>query len=425
MRGITRGFRIGVGGNTHLQSATRNLKSADENPLVITAYLDREVELGRLARLPCHLGPWLSLVQISPFGAIPKRHRPDKWRLIVDLSSPQGYSINDAIPKVLCSVSYASVDQAVAMAQSLGKGCLLAKLDLKEAYRAVPVHPSDQRLLAVQWRGDTYIDRVLPFGLCSAPKLFSALTDAMMWFLWDRGVESALHYLDDFLLLGPPRQPTCHQALSTTLALCEELGFPVAPEKTEGPTTSLTFLGIEIDTVEQQLRLPKDKQERMLAAVAQWMNQAACPTPRGSGKKRELLSLIGLLSHAAWVVRPGRAFLHSLFAAAGTVSNLDHWVHLNRTAPADLSWWYVFLRVWNGRSIMPPANPPFVIRSDASGSWGCGAVYRDLWFQLQWPTSWQAVSIALKELVPIIVAVILWGPHWAGSAFAVCVITQL
>ena len=213
-----------------MQSATRNLKSADENPLVITAYLDREVELGRLARQPCHLGPWLSLVQISPFGAIPKRHRPDKWRLIVDLSSPQGYSINDAIPKVLCSVSYASVDQAVAMAQSLGKGCLLAKLDMKEAYRAVPVHPSDQRLLAVQWRGDTYIDRVLPFGLCLAPKLFSALTDAMMWFLWDRGVESTLHYLDDFLLLGPPRQPACHQALSTTLALCEELGFPVAPE---------------------------------------------------------------------------------------------------------------------------------------------------------------------------------------------------
>lgn len=73
------------------------------------------------------------------------------------------------------------------MTQALGKGCLLAKLDLKEAYRAVPVHPSDQRLIAVQWNGETYIDRALPFGLCSAPKLFSALTDAMMWFLYERG----------------------------------------------------------------------------------------------------------------------------------------------------------------------------------------------------------------------------------------------
>ena len=101
--------------------------------------------------------------------------------------------------------------------------------------------------IGIRKPGPDPLFRVLPFGLCSGPKLFSALTDAMMWFLWDRGVESTLHYLDDFLLLGPPRQPACHQALSTTLALCEELGFPVAPEKTEGPTTSLTFLGIEID----------------------------------------------------------------------------------------------------------------------------------------------------------------------------------
>ena len=64
---------------------------------------------------------------------------------------------------------------------------------------------------------------------------------------------------------------------------------------------------------------------------------------------------------------------------------------------------------------MPPSNPSGVIRSDASGSWGCGAVYENLWFQLQWPPSWEGVTIAPKELVPIVMAVILWGPHWAGQ----------
>ena len=201
----------------------------------------------------------------------------------------------------------------------------------------------------------------------------------------------------------------------TTLALCAELGFPVAPEKIEGPTTSLIFLGIEMDTVTQQLCLLGEKQERLLAAIAQWMNRVACSTPRGSGKKRALLSLLGLLNYAAVAVRPGRAFLHSLFRAAATVQDLDHWVHLNGVARADLSWWYTLLQVWNGTSIMPPTNPSHVVRSDASGSWGCGAVYEDVWFQLQWPPSWQAVSIAPKELVPIVVAVILWGPHWAGQ----------
>ena len=167
MRGIT---RIGIADKKHLQSAKRNLKSAADNPQVISAYLAREVSLGRLCQT-CH-NPPSPTIHISPCGAIPKKHRPDKWRLIVDLSSPPDHSVNDAIAKELCSVSYASMDQAVAMAQALGRGCLLAKLDLKEAYRAVPVHPSDQRLLAVQWEGATYIDKALPFGLRSAPKLF-------------------------------------------------------------------------------------------------------------------------------------------------------------------------------------------------------------------------------------------------------------
>ena len=259
MRGITGGFRIGIGEEDHLRSAKRNLKSAEDNPQVISTYLAREVRLNRLAQLPAERA---HLAHISPCGAIPKKNRPDKWHLIVDLSAPQGHSINHAISKGLSSVAYANLNHAVTMLQSLGKGCLLAKLDLKEAYRAVPIHPSNQRLLAIQWEGATYIDRPLPFSLRSAPKLFSALTDTMMWFLNKRGVETALHYLDDFLILGSPGSTACQEALDITLALCGELGFPIAPEKTEGPSSSLVFLGIEIDTERQILCLPDDKKDK-------------------------------------------------------------------------------------------------------------------------------------------------------------------
>ena len=147
IRGIRWGFRIGVTAGASYKAAARNLKSAYDRPDIISAYLQREVELGRLHALPSlpHLSP--PLLQISPFGAIPKKDKPDKWRLIVDLSSPKGYSVNDAIASEQCSVSYTSVDRAVDFVRHLGEGCLLAKLDLKEAYRAVPVHPSDQRLL--------------------------------------------------------------------------------------------------------------------------------------------------------------------------------------------------------------------------------------------------------------------------------------
>ena len=206
MRGIRWGFRIGVTAGTSYKPSARNLKSAYDCGDVISAYLQHKIEHSRLHGLPSlpHLSRPLS--QISPFGAIPKKYKPDKWRLTVDLSSPKGYSVNDAITSELCSVSYTSVDRAVDFVRHLGKGYLLAKLDLKEAYRAVPVHPSDQQLLAVSYT--TYLDRALPFGLRLAPKLFSALTDAMMRMLYERGIK-ALHYLDDFLALGLAGSPLC------------------------------------------------------------------------------------------------------------------------------------------------------------------------------------------------------------------------
>ena len=90
----------------------------------------------------------------------------------MDLSSPTGGSINEATAHVRmgdqCSVTYASVDNAVQLVQELGKGCLIGKLDLKEAYRAIPVHPSDRRFLGVSWDNHIYLHNVLPFGLKSA-----------------------------------------------------------------------------------------------------------------------------------------------------------------------------------------------------------------------------------------------------------------
>ena len=53
----------------------------------------------------------------------------------------------------------------------LGPETLLGKMDVKEAFRIVPIHPSDRLLLAIQWKGNLYIDKVLPFGLHSAPLL--------------------------------------------------------------------------------------------------------------------------------------------------------------------------------------------------------------------------------------------------------------
>ena len=107
------------------------------------------------------------------------------------------------------------------------------------------------------------MDAALPFGLRLAPKIFSALAVGLLWMLHSRGADRSLHYLDDFLLMGHPESRSC---LDGFLALCEELGVPVAPEKMEGPATMLNFLGVrEIDMVAMQLWMSQEKLRDLVA----------------------------------------------------------------------------------------------------------------------------------------------------------------
>ena len=254
-------------------------------------------------------------VQVSPFGVIPKGHSPGKWRLIVDLSSPKGSSVNDGISSDLCSLSYISIDDISRVIASVGRGTLLAKIDIKSAYRIMPVHPHDRPLLGMHWKGQLYVDTCLPFGLRSAPRIFTALADMLEWCAKDQGVSHLYHYLDDYITMGKAGSEECNVNRATLLATCNRLGVPIAPDKCEGPTTMLTYLGIEVDTVLMQLRLPEEKLKRVQATVAEWLGRKA-------GRRRELESLVGLLQHAARVVRPGRRFVRRIIVVMITVKDL-------------------------------------------------------------------------------------------------------
>ena len=106
---------------------------------------------------------------MSRFGVIPRRIQPGKWRLILDLSSPTGHSVNDGTAGEDYSLQYIKLDDIVAGVMHFGRGTLMAKSDAQNVYRIVPVHPEDRPLLGTKWQGALYVDMVLPFGIKSAP----------------------------------------------------------------------------------------------------------------------------------------------------------------------------------------------------------------------------------------------------------------
>ncbi|CAH3173754.1 unnamed protein product, partial [Porites lobata] len=181
-------------------------------------------------------------------GIVPKK-APNEFRLIQHLSYPHENSVNSGIPVDFSSVRYASIQDAIVFVKRLGRFST-----------------------ALEW---------------AAKQIFQA--------------DEIIHVLDDFLLIAKSKQ-SCKNLLSRFISLCNYLGVPIAPEKTVGPETELPFVGITLDSIRMEARLPEDKLEKCRTMLLDFYK-------RRKVTLRELQSLIGLLNFTCSVVLPGRAFL--------------------------------------------------------------------------------------------------------------------
>ena len=406
---IYSGFKIGYDG-PHFSNKTYNLKSAEEHPQVIASNILIELKEKRIA------GPFksppLPFFRTSPIGVVPKKDS-SKFRTIMDLSSPPGLAINDFISDCESSVCFNTFDSAVNIIAEVGKGALMAKLDIKSAFRICPVHPSDWHLLGFCFRDYYFVDLCLPFGLRSSVNRFTQLSDTLSWILRNNyNIKFISHYLDDFFLAGPAPSGICKKNMTLTQSLFKRLGVPLAPDKIIGPTTTLTYLGIVIDSANMELRLPQDKLRDLSEALISWETKRKCT-------KRKLLSLIGKLSFATKIIPAGRIFLRRLIDLSKSVSKLNHRVSLNSDTRKDIQWWKTFLPLWNGRyKILDPRatlSSELNLFTDASGSLGFGIYFEGRWISHAWPPALQTYSIQWKELFPIYLACFIWARSLAGK----------
>eukprot|EP00111_Clytia_hemisphaerica_P011798 TCONS_00034672-protein len=119
-------------------------------------------------------------------------------------------------------------------------------------------------------------------------------------------------------------------------ALFKDVGVRVALDKLEGPSQVMTYLGIEIDSVSSSIRLPTSKLVELKGMVSAWRSKRKCT-------KRELWSLIGSLSFACKVIRPGRIFLRRFIDLSSSVVRLNHHIDLTSDVRLDLEMWSEFL----------------------------------------------------------------------------------
>jgi len=241
---------------------------------------------------------------ISALGAIPKSN--GGIRLIHDASRPHGHSLNDHA-ELDMSQKFQSLSD---LGEMLTHEAYLAKVDLKSAYRSVLVHPDDYKATGLKWKFDHdskevyMIDKRLPFGARFSPGIFHRLTQAVKRMMIGYGFTSIVVYLDDFCIVEKSKE-RCKQALNCLLWLLRKLGFAIAWEKVECPSHTLTFLGIEIDTIRDLFLLPEVKLNEFRSLI-----DSILASSRISLKK--LQSLAGKLNWASSVVRGGRIYLRRI-----------------------------------------------------------------------------------------------------------------
>ena len=195
--------------------------------------------------------------------------------------------------------------------------------------------------------------------------------------------------------------------LRIALHTCQMLGVPAALDKIHEPSNILTFLCDRLyvsPTSSSRTQVDRAAPNAGAMTHNRFMHQVGTPLSGWTAP------------HASAVVKPGRTFLRHLIDLSTTVTKLHHHIRLTNSAHSDIQWWHSFLAIWNGISYLPLTVPTIFIESNASGLWGGAEIWGCQWFHFRWPDSWQNINIAVKELLPIVMATAIWGKEWSGQS---------
>ena len=362
--------------------------------------------------------------RIQAIGAVPKKDSKTP-RPITDCSRPLHDSLNSYLTAE--SFSFDSIDDVVNISLPFS---YYAVIDIKSAYRWVPIFPPHRTLQGFRWSFDDgpenfYVDNFLCFGLSIAPAIFQRISTAIARTVRRAGF-SVVSYLDDFLLVGDSSS-SCSAAQNFLISLLHRLGFQVKWEKVVGPRQRITFLGLIIDSQMQRIELPPDK-VKALADMALSLSQ------REKVTRKELEVIVGHMSFAARAIYGARTFSRIFIDVLNKLALPSHKTRMTKLLKAELTWWHTLAATMNG--LVPCSlgeqRPTTTIATDASFS-GFGAVMNGHWLAGAWdvsvdppvgfssnwvsspllPTSF-STNINFLELIAACLPLLIWSPLLTG-----------
>jgi len=404
---IQYGAKVGYTGSQNSRVKRPNHPSAKYNVNIISEEIAKELSLGRLRKFQELPDKYFC----SPLGLVPKMAEGKQmgWRRIHDLSFPHGNSVNDHIPPEFGTLQYETFKSAVLAIAKSGKGSKLMKRDLKSAFRAIPICIEDQWLFFFEWEGSYYQELFLPFGLRTAPFIFNLFGEAFQWILQRKYSWTLRRYLDDFLMIFPPDYNVA-TASEQFDGICGQLGFTEASEKRKDGTC-VDYLGLILDTVKMEARLPEEKKIRTI-------NEINMTLAARSVTLKQLEKLLGLLEFCVAVFPLGRPFLRHVWNMFRLGRSWRQ--RLTTAARRDLQWWKEFLPIWSGISAIQLSRPRYHIATDASGKKGIGGVWFEAdnkfnMFATRLNRRHRPKHINWKELFAVLYAFASWADNWGES----------
>lgn len=275
--------------------------------------------------------------------------------------------------------------------------CWMATLDLKDAYLLVNIHKDSRKYLRFIFEQKIYEFNVLPFGLNTAPFVFTKITKPIVKLLRTAGMLSTL-YLDDWFLLGRTSSD-CLLNLNITKKLLISLGFIINEEKSIFvPSMTCKFLGMIISSHEQTLSLPQEKRARISSVLQEFQKLRRCSV-------RKLAQVTGLLVSACPGIEYGLLHTKELerckFLNLKNDDDYEKVINIPSSLQRDIHWWLNHI----GNSVRRIRNDDYQteIFSDASTT-GWGAACLDNTASGSWSNEERKKHINYLELLAAFIA---------------------